>query len=250
MRAEAADVTDVGELKRALERNPGQPSRLILAASTRGGTVEDYTAVYLRAAENLLNLLPGVPALFVSSTSVYAQKEGEEVDENSPAEPSSATGRVLRKSEELILSCGGAVVRLAGLYGPGRSVLLRKYLKGEARLEGDGSRWVNMVHVEDAATALMTLLSEVPAAVASQVFNAAARPVKQINLFSEIARRLGQPLPGCVAPDLNRKRGWSNKRVLSHKLRGLGWRPKYEDYFADWERLLSSERAALGGGCC
>ncbi len=51
------------------------------------------------------------------------------------------------------------VARLAGIYGPGRSALLRKFLSGEARIENGGERYLNQVHRDDIAAALLHLVA-------------------------------------------------------------------------------------------
>ena len=53
--------------------------------------------------------------------------------------------------EELVIGTGGAVARLAGLYGPGRCAPLEKLLQGKAIIQGDGTRTMNMLHQLDAA---------------------------------------------------------------------------------------------------
>ena len=63
--------------------------------------------------------------VFCSSTSVYGQTDGACVTEESPATPGRETGCILRETEDLVLQRTGTVARLAGIYGPGRSVLLR-----------------------------------------------------------------------------------------------------------------------------
>ncbi len=94
------------------------------AASGRGGA-EAYQRVYVEGCRNLLATFPGVPLVFTSSTSVYAQTDGSVVTEASPTLPERDTGLMLLESERLVLGGGGMVLRRAGIYGPGRSVILR-----------------------------------------------------------------------------------------------------------------------------
>ena len=118
------------------------------ASSGRGGA-DTYRRVYLEGARNLIEGLRPDVLLFTSSTSVYAQSSGEWVTEESATEPERETGRVLREAEQLVIERGGCVARLAGIYGPGRSVLLKKFLTGEAVIEEGGSRWINQAHRDD-----------------------------------------------------------------------------------------------------
>ena len=69
---------------------------------------------------------------FVSSTSVYAQQGGEEVDETSPTEPNGFSGTLMREAEQALLdhTLPGTVVRLSGIYGPGRDRLIRQVKEG------------------------------------------------------------------------------------------------------------------------
>jgi nucleoside-diphosphate-sugar epimerase len=197
------------------------------ASSGRGGA-DQYRAVYLDGTRHLLEALTPQRFLFASSTSVYAQTDGGWVMEESAAEPSRDTGRVLRETEEFVLARGGIVARLAGIYGPGRSVLLRKFFSGEAVIEGDGRRWINQIHRDDIASAFKVLVEHGP----SGIYNVCDdRPMTQAELYGRLAEKFGQPLPPHGPIDPNRKRGWTNKRVSNAKLRALGWVPRWPGFF-------------------
>lgn len=197
------------------------------ASSGRGGA-EEYRRVYLEGARNLSAVFAPAPLLFTSSTSVYAQTDGEWVTEESPAEPQRETGRLLRETEELVVAQKGVVARLAGIYGPARSVLLRKFFDGTAIIEGDGSKWINQVHRDDIALAIVHLVSS----CATGIFNVNDdRPLPQRELYAWLAERFGLPLPPSGPIDTNRKRGWTNKRVSNARLRSLGWKPQFSSFF-------------------
>jgi nucleoside-diphosphate-sugar epimerase len=216
------------------------------ASSGRGGA-EQYRRVYLEGSRNLAAVFPGVRLLFTSSTSVYAQTDGSWVTEESPAEPDRETGRLLRETEDFVLSQNGLATRLAGIYGPGRSVLLRKFFDNTAIIEGDGAKWLNQVHRNDIASALFTLVTT----QATGVFNVSDdHPLAQRELYAWLAQRFQRPLPPTGEPDLNRKRGWTNKRVSNTKLRTLGWAPRLPSFFDAVERdpELISRAGESGGG--
>ncbi len=110
--------------------------------------------------DGLLNALAATEPrllIFTGSTSVYAQVDGTWVNETSETKPDRETGRILLEAERIALASGGFVARLSGLYGPGRSVLMRRFLSGEAMIEGDGLRWINQIHRDDAARAIVHL---------------------------------------------------------------------------------------------
>ncbi len=223
----AADLGDAAAIA-ALDAWRGCDAVIHCASSGRGGA-DAYRHVYLEGARNLMDALQPRALLFTGSTSVYAQTGGEWVTEESAAEPDRETGRLLRETEELVIARGGCVARLAGIYGPGRSVLLRKFLTGEAVIEGDGSRWINQVHRDDIATALVRLIER----NARGIFNVNDdAPMTQRAVYEGLAARLHRPLPPGGPIDPNRKRGWTSKRVSNAKLRALGWAPRYPSFFA------------------
>lgn len=201
---------------------------LVHCAGPERAVPQAYRSVYV---EGLLNALAAVTprrVLITGSTSVYAQVDGRWVDETSETKPDRETGRILLEAEGIALASSGFVARLSGLYGPGRSVILRKFLSGTAVIEGDGLRWINQIHRDDAAQAVVHLLTK-PAA--SGIYNVSdSLPVTQSELYRWLAEYFGRPLPGRGEPDLNRKRGWTNKRVNNAKLRDTGWRPAFPAY--------------------
>ena len=202
------------------------------ASSGRGGA-EQYRRVYLEGAHNLAAVFAPATLLFTSSTSVYAQTDGAWVTEESPAEPDRETGRLLRETEDFVLSQGGLVGRLAGIYGPARSVLLRKFFDGTAIIEGDGTKWINQAHRDDIAAALVHLVH----ANVRGIFNVNDdRPLTQVELYTWLAQRFTRPLPPSGPINPNRKRGWTNKRVSNTKLRALGWTPQFPTFYDAVER--------------
>src|SRR4030095_887416 len=137
--------------------------------------------------------------------------------------------------ENCALGRGGIILRLAGIYGPGRSFLFRKFLAGEAKIEDDGVRYINQVHRDDIAAAIVLLvtlsLTSAPRKIAlkqSKIFNVADNePLTQHDCYQWLARRFGRPLPPHSAISEKRKRGATNKRVSNARLRATGWEPKY-----------------------
>jgi nucleoside-diphosphate-sugar epimerase len=243
--AHAADLSSLEALQNLateIEQESPITAWIHCASSGRGGP-DAYRQVYLQGCRNLLAAFPQAQACFVSSTSVYAQTDGSWVDETSPAEPTRETGQILRETEETTLAQGGRVARLAGIYGPGRSVLLRKFLAEEALIEGTGQRWINQIHRDDAASAIGQILLR---GAGGEIYNVSdGHPWQQRAFYEEMARLLGRPIPPTGEPDLQRKRGWTSKRVAADKLRALGWQPKFPDYFAALPSLLPGSEENL-----
>jgi nucleoside-diphosphate-sugar epimerase len=207
------------------------------ASSGRRGPA-GYRAVFVDGVRNLRQSLRLGHLVLTSSTSVYGQTDGAWLDESSPAEPPTETSQILRESEDLGVEHGGTVGRLAGIYGPDRCVPLRKLLAGAAVLEGEGERVMNQIHRDDAVSALRFLAERCQ----NGVFNVADNePVTQREWYSWVCAELGRPLPPFGPRDLNRKRGWTNKRVSNRKLRSLGWGPRYPS-FREGIAAIISER--------
>jgi nucleoside-diphosphate-sugar epimerase len=205
-----------------------RPHALIHCASSRRGSAEDYRAVYFEGLKNVISAFQPQRLLFTGSTSVYAQTDGSLVTEDSPTLPDRETGHILLEAERLALDSGGLVARLSGIYGPGRSMLSRKLLEGTAVLEDGGTRWTNQIHRDDGAKAVFHLLT---ATTACGVFNVTDdRPATQRELYGWIAAHFNVPLPPNGPANMDRKRGWTSKRVCNAKLRATGWQPQYPDF--------------------
>lgn len=196
------------------------------AASGRGGA-DAYQYVYVDGCRNLIERFPNVPLLYTSSTSVYAQIDGSVVTEESPAVPDRETGSLLLAAEQVVLAAGGIVTRLAGIYGPGRSVILKKFLSGEAVIEEDGRRFLNQIHRDDAARAIYHLAN----LRVTGVFNVSdSTPLTQLGCYEKLAEIFQKNLPPSGPRDLNRKRGWTHKQVANEKLRSTGWQPHFPSF--------------------
>ncbi len=210
---------------------------VVHCVSSSGGDAEMYRKVYLDGARNLLETFRRSKLLFTSSTSVYAQRDGSWVTEESDAKPMRETSRVLLETERLVLADSGVVMRLAGIYGPGRSALLNKFLKGTAIIDPENDRFVNQVHRDDIASALLLLLSR--EAEGAQIYNVVDdQPTLQSECYRWLAQRLNRPLPPTGRSMQERKRGDSNKRVSNTKLRALGWTPQYPTFADGMEKSV------------
>jgi nucleoside-diphosphate-sugar epimerase len=206
------------------------------AASGRGGA-EAYQRVYVDGCKNLAARFPGVPLLFTSSTSVYAQTDGSVVTEESPAIPDRETGSLLLEAERVTLAAGGIVARLAGIYGPDRSVILKKFLSGEAIIEEDGRRFLNQIHRDDAARAIYHLA----VTKADGVFNVSdSTTLSQLGCYEKLSEIFSLPLPPSGPRDLNRKRGWTHKKVSNAKLRATGWQPQFPSFIDAVESVAAT----------
>jgi len=210
---------------------------VIHCASTAGGDAKDYRQIYLNGARNLLDRFVGSKLLFTSSTSVYAQRDGSWVTEESETQPVRETSQLLLQAENLALARGGIVARLAGIYGPGRAALLSGFLAGSAIFDLENDRFVNQVHRDDIAAAFFLLLNR-PRLVGG-IYNVVDRqPILQSECYRWLAKKLNRPFPPIGQSISVRKRGDSNKRVSNKKLCRLGWSPRYPTFAEAMEKSV------------
>jgi len=213
---------------RLWESVAGNYDLVIHCASSGGGSEADYEQVYLKGVLMMNTHQPKSRRLFVSSSSVYCQKQGEVVTEKSEAEPDIATGRVLRVAEKVALGADATVVRSTGIYGPKRGVLFERFRRGEAVIEGDGLRWINQIHQRDLVAALIHLID---VGAKGEIYNATDdTPVTYRDYYAWCSKFLSQPMPPHGHVSRERKRGLSNKRVSNAKLRATGWTPIYPSF--------------------
>jgi nucleoside-diphosphate-sugar epimerase len=226
-----------------LTRLSGDFDWVVNCVASGGGSAAEYRALYLEGMKNLVAWLTSrakaAPRLvYTSSTGVYGQNDGSTVDEASPTAPASETARILVETEQVLLAAQRAqgfpamILRAAGIYGPERGYLLKQFLAGEVRIEGEGGRVLNMIHRDDLIRAIIAALER---GVAGAIYNASDdEPVTQREFFQWLAAELRRPLPppaAAAAPEPPRRRGLTNKRVANHKLRQeLGVRLAYPNY--------------------
>ena len=235
-----ADITQPDSLKKL----PRDFDWVVNCAASGGGGADDYRKIYLEGNRNLLAWLADSPVkkfLYTSSTSVYGQNDGAVVTETSPEAPAADTAKVLVAAEMLLLAAVAArkfpavILRVAGIYGPERGHWFNQFLRGEARMEGDGARWLNMIHRDDLIGVIIAALEK---GKGGEIYNAADNaPVSQRDFFAWLAAELNRPLPPVVPVDAEiwRKRGVTNKRVSNAKLRAeLKYEFRYPDFRAGY----------------
>lgn len=232
---------------------------VVNCVAASGGSPEAYQRTYLEGTRNLLAWLAARPPrrfVYTSSTGVYAQNDGSVVTEDAPVQAATPTAGALIAAEQLLLEAARErgfptiILRLSGIYGPGRGYWLRQFLAGEARLEGDGSRVLNMIHRDDVVAAILAALER---GQPGRVYNVSDdEPVTQRDLFAWLARVCHRPMPPPVpgAASGERRRGLTSKRVSNARLRAeLGWAPRYpsfrEGFAAELRRLAGEAEATL-----
>lgn len=180
----------------------------------------------------------------VSSTAVYGTGNGDWVDEQTPARPQSATAQVLLEAEDLLRtrSTNAVVLRLAGIYGPGRTRLIRQVGSGAARKTAAVS-YTNRIHRDDAAAAIVHLMSmDSPAGLYLGVDD---EPADRTAVLEFLSAELGVGLTWEADADAGaRTRG--NKRCSNALLRSTGFQFNYPTYREGYRAVLNNEGTRHG----
>ena len=245
-----ADITRPEELHRL----PRDFDWVVNCTASGGGGPDEYRQVYRDGNRHLIAWLAGSPLkkfIYTSSTSVYGQNDGSLVTESSPAQPDAGTAKVLVETEQLLLAAAregfpAVILRVAGIYGPARGHWFKAFLRGEARIEGEGARFLNMIHRDDLIGVIIAALQQ---ASPGEIFNAVDdEPVSQLKFFEWLAGELNRLLPPRVPADAEawRKRGVTSKRVDNTRLhQELGYTFQHPDfrsgYRAELRRLAEED---------
>jgi nucleoside-diphosphate-sugar epimerase len=240
-RAIRADLLDVERLRTL----PSRIEVVFYTASAGGGDDRAYRSAYVDGLRYLLAALDGHPVrrfLYTSSTGVYAQSAGEWVDEDSAAEPGHFSGRRLLEGEHLLLRSRfpATVVRLAGIYGPGRARLVERVRQGEAVIPGGAPVYANRIHRDDCAFVLRHLMALDDAA---PLYAAADdEPADLASVLRWIAQRLGVPPPRVEVVETSARYGrTSNKRVRNGRLLASGYRFRYPTFREGYGELIARD---------
>ena len=242
-----ADITNRDDLARL----PGPFDSAVNCVSSTQGGVEEYRQVYLDGTRNLIEWLSAAPPkkfVYTSSTSVYGQADGSLIKETSLTAPAGETSNALVETEKILLAAAAerkfpaVILRVAGIYGPGRGHLFLQYLRNEAKIAGKGERLINMIHRDDVVG---TVIAALKSGRAGEIYNAVDdEPVAQIHFFRWLSETLGKWMPPFTTEVENgdRKRGLTNKKVSNRKLKmELGYQFKYptfrQGYTAEIMRL-------------
>lgn len=206
--------------------------------------------VYAGGMRNVLAALPDrvVRFIYISTTGVYGPEGGEWVDETTPPDPRRDGGRASLAAEHVLaahpLGSRGVILRLAGIYGPGRVPFLDKLRAGEP-IPAPVTGYLNLIHVDDAVEAVIEAdRVELPMHGPRVYCISDGSPVERGEYYSEVARQIGAPPPQFVNPEPNSSRAAraeSNRRVSNDRmLSELRVTLRYPDYRAGLAAILSS----------
>ncbi|MEQ4616910.1 MAG: NAD-dependent epimerase/dehydratase family protein [Corticimicrobacter sp.] len=218
----AGDLTDPA----CIAALPSGITHILYTATPDARDADAYRRIFITAPDILLAGLDATALerlLFVSSTAVYADDCMDTTaapawtDEQTQAEPDSFNGQILLEAEQHFqqqLPARTVTLRCAGLYGPGRTHLLRRLLAGHAHVPPVARpRWINRIHIEDAARACVHLLA-LPEA-ASCYIGSDGQPQSMRTFYEALASMLGAPAPAEDAQPHTCGKRLSNARLLA-----------------------------------
>ncbi|WP_404422042.1 NAD-dependent epimerase/dehydratase family protein [Nibricoccus sp. IMCC34717] len=223
---------------------------IVNTVSGGGRGIAGYAISYVRGFESIRKWArargPAAQCVYTSSTSVYGADAGTQVDESAPTHPASAASEFLCHAEQLLAqgtpTCWerAFVLRLAGLYGPGRHLLLDQVRQSPAPVSGLGDNTLNLIHRDDAAAAIIACLHARDGAPVRTYNVADDGRAKRSEIVGWLAGKLGVPTPAFSGePAEGRRRLTPNRIILNDALkRDLGWRMKYATFREGYGELV------------
>lgn len=234
-----ADIASADDLK-ALDNNF---EHVFFIVSPGSRDEKSYIDLYRTGLDNLLEKFSKAktPFIFVSSTSVYGQNQGEWVDEESPTLPKNVTSLQIANAEQKLfaLNAGHVVVRFSGIYGPGREQLLRM-AKQSPEIQKNPPYYTNRIHQTDCVGILAFLLNCRLKGISLEKCYLASDndPAPLWEVVGWLAEKMHCPAPidktVINTADMN-------KRCRNERLKQLGYRFAYSDYKAGYGEIVSSK---------
>ena len=215
---------------------------LVYCAAATDHDEAGYRAAYVQGLKHVLEWLGDYGQapkhlLFVSSSSVYGQQNGEWVDENSNTIAKGYSGQVMLEAEHVALTSGipASVVRLTGIYGPGREWLLTQVRQGY-RVAVEPPLYGNRIHADDAAGLLAFLLRHVEqgGALDKVYIGVDDAPAPLAEVVGWLREYLGVTE---WSEDASVRRAGS-KQCSNARIKALGWVPTYPTYREGYAAIL------------
>lgn len=234
-----ADARKVEDWKSLLAQ---QPEVIVLTLVPTEFSDQGYQQGYVEPIQAMLAALQDCDPeylpliLFVSSTSVYSERDGEWVDESTPTEPDSFPGIRLLEAENLLRASAypHSIVRFSGIYGPGREGMVARLMSGELTVT---PAWTNRIHVRDCAGVLSHLVQRFYADRAVEDVYVASDnlPIQQSEFVEGLAAIMGIDASELPVSDSVGPRG--SKRCNNARLLASGYRFIYPTWKEGYESL-------------
>lgn len=181
---------------------------------------------------------PPKRVFFVSSTSVYAQQDGEVVDEASPTHPHGFSGQLMHEAEQILLEheLPGTVVRFSGIYGPGRDRLIRQVSEGRIA-PASPPMYTNRIHRDDCVGVLAHLIDLTlgDQGIDELYLATDCEPAPLHEVMTWLAGKLKVETTDTIQSPLRRR---SSKRCDNTRLRESGYLFRFPSYREGYAQVL------------
>jgi nucleoside-diphosphate-sugar epimerase len=244
LRYQICDVNNAEKLAEVLKQNYAV---IVISMTPSDRSDAGYERAYVQACKNLVEGLHAnhcKPRLviFVSSTAVYGQMDGSWVDENSPTEPESFSGKRLLEAEAILQNSGFAntIVRFSGIYGPNRNRLIEQVRQGKA---SGNMHFTNRIHADDCARSLAHLIEINRKGEKLQPVYLAtdSAPAPMVEVVTWLAEQMG--VAEFLSESATNERG--NKRCSNKRLLDSGFVFRYPDFKVGYAELIFKSGLSL-----
>ncbi|MFW8564587.1 NAD-dependent epimerase/dehydratase family protein [Orrella sp. 11846] len=253
----AADLTD----RESLKALPTDITHVVYCPTPDAFTRQGYEHTFLTGLQTLCAQLmtqarlPHI--LMVTSTAVYDRALTGWIDESTPTEPDRFNGQVLLQAETWLQTTYRgqvSILRLSGLYGPGRDRALRSLMAGRILLPEDPDYWVNRIHIRDAARACLHLLQrtqqtaqapqaqKTPAPKPSIYIGTDDSPLPAHQFYDTLAKQLDVPVPSRTTDPSRYTPGIQQRRLSNALLKSTGFECEWPNALSGYQTMIEAIR--------
>jgi len=220
-----------------------QAQFVVIAVAPDDRSEEAYRRTYVEGVGNFLKALKKgtrpLLVVYLSSTGVWPDQGGAWVDETVLAVPDSERAKILLQAEKQVLNSElpSVVVRLAGIYGPGRNRLATLRKADSFSKATERQRWMNLIHVQDIAESMPVIFkkSEAGAIIAC----ADDEPTTSSEFYEWLTSHAGIPNPPKFPTQ-----PIQGKRIRNSLLKSFGYQFQYPTFREGYRAILEAEKKA------
>jgi nucleoside-diphosphate-sugar epimerase len=216
---------------------------VVYCAAADASDEESYRKIYQDGLQNLVRVVQAQGGyrrlVYISSTSVYAEANGNWVDESDRNLVEKGPSRFMVSGEKFLMSAPGdySILRMGGIYGPGRTYFLRRVKEGAERIYAKGGLYSNRIHRDDCVGMILHVLA---AEAQRQVYNGVDCEAADRNeVIRWMAGQLGVDAATLSSTDdLKQIAARGNKRISNRKILDAGYHYLYPTYREGYTALL------------
>ncbi|RUO65786.1 Nucleoside-diphosphate-sugar epimerase [Pseudidiomarina planktonica] len=237
----AGDANNEQDLKRLLLNSQPAITAILVTLTPARGAEDSYHQGYVVPCRHLQQVLAqstNPPQLiYVSSTGVYGQRDGQWVTEESPTEPDTHSGAMLLQAEQVIAACNAqvSILRCSGIYGPGRTMLIDRLKEAKVTVT---PAWTNRIHADDVAGFIAHLFASTKVEPLYLVND--NEPALQADVYKWLAAELEVDYQNLASTDEVGSRG--SKRCDNKQLKSSGYKLQYPTFRDGYKVLVANHQ--------